>query len=497
MTDVTTSRIPQATADTWRRIRAAAAGGDAVRAEPDTLPFLNPEDRTPANVGRNLAYRQRAVWLGATGGTLEGMLGMAFRVDPRADIPDRLAHLLVNADGAGVSLYQQSQQALGNVLQIGRHGLLADFAAGQPRIQVYRGENIINWRYEMDGDEQVLTLLVLREVVSKVQPGNEFALVDMDRYRVYRCSRTKVRESNGMEHRPVTTQVWEATVPNGPPIAGVETPVRGGGGLTLSGIPFVPIGSKTNDFAFDPAPLGPIAEVNMAHYRNSADYEDMLYWLGQAQPYITGLSEQDRNFMLAPYTVDDQTGVRSPLPKMYWGSRAPFLLPPQATIGFAQLSPNDAQREAMQDKEAQMRALGARLIDSAGNKTATGEDNDREASTSVLSMCVSNVNEAYQAVIGYCAEFAGVRMTLEQRQAVYKISQDFTRIAADPAILAQMMAMWQSGAVAVQDVRAYTRRVGLVATERTDDAIDADLADEGPALGGDPDPEPLVPPAVD
>lgn len=42
----------------------------------------------------------------------------------------------------------------------------------------------------------------------------------------------------------------------------------------------------------------------------------------------------------------------------------------------------------------------ARLIEpSAANKIATGEDNDREATTSVLSICVYNVSKAFQAVI--------------------------------------------------------------------------------------------------
>lgn len=483
MTDVTVSRIPEPTLLAWQRIRAAAAGGDAVRSLPGSLPYLNPEDKAPANVARNAAYRDRAVWLGATGGTLEGMLGMAFRVDPRATLPERLAHLLINADGAGVSLYQQSQQSVGNVLQVGRHGLLADYAGGVPRIQAYRGENIINWRYEMDGDESVLTMLVLRETVTRPQPGNEFAVEDVQRYRVYRCTRQRERDDRGVERRIVTSQLWEPDVIGGALVERAAVPVTGGGGLTLSGIPFVPIGSKTNDFAFDPAPLGPIAEINLAHFRNSADYEDMLFWLGQAQPYITGLSDTDRDFLMAPYTVDPNTGARTPQQRMYWGSRAPMLLPQAATVGFAQLSPNDAQRQAMQDKEGQMRALGARLIDSAGNKTATGEDNDREASTSVLSMCVSNVNEAYQSVIGYCAEFAGVRLTMEDRQALYKISQDFTRIATDPALLAQLLASWQQGAMAMPDVRTQYRRMGLIATERTDEAIDADLADQGPELG--------------
>lgn len=479
---VTYSRIDPATLIGWGRVRAAAAGGDAVRAmAPSALPYLNPTDRSAANQARNAAYSQRAVWLGATGGTLEGLLGMAFRVDPRSDMPDSLRRLLVNTDGAGVSLYQQSQQTLSNVLQVGRHGLLADLdGAGESVIKVYAAENIINWRYAMVGNEQVLSLLVLREVFMRQSPTDEFGQEQITQYLVFRCD---------PETRVVTSQLYSPDVANGALVARKVRPVRAAGGLTLREIPFVPVGSKTNDFGAQIAPLGAIAEVNLAHYRNSADYEDMLWNLGQAQPWITGLDPQDRNFLMAPYT-EDENGVRTPYPEMYWGSRMPLLLGAGAQVGYAQLSPNDAQRQAMQDKEAQMRALGARLIEASGGpKTATGEDNDREASTSVLSMCVSNVNEAYQRAIGWCALLRGVRMSVDEAQGTYKISQDFTRIAADPALLAQLMAMWQSGALPRQDLWAWTRRVGLVATERTDEALAADIEAEGPPV---PDPEPVV-----
>ena len=49
---------------------------------------------------------------------------------------------------------------------------------------------------------------------------------------------------------------------------------RKSNGSTWDVIPFEFIGSVNNDETSDKAPLYDIAEVNIAHYRNSADYED-------------------------------------------------------------------------------------------------------------------------------------------------------------------------------------------------------------------------------
>jgi hypothetical protein len=169
---------------------------------------------------------------------------------------------------------------------------------------------------------------------------------------------------------------------------------------------------------------------------------------------------------------------------MYIGSRTPILLPAGGSFGFAQPAPNTLVKEAMEHKERQMVALGARLIESTNrNKTATGEDNDREATTSVLSLCISNVSEAYQRCIAWCARYLDLPVSDEELAASYKINQDFVRLTADPTLLQALVSAWQTGLMAKEDVRAFYRRVGVIATERTDEAIDGDLEQEGPALG--------------
>jgi hypothetical protein len=166
---------------------------------------------------------------------------------------------------------------------------------------------------------------------------------------------------------------------------------------------------------------------------------------------------------------------------MYWGSRMPILLPQGGGAGMVQPSPNTLVREAMDQKEAQMVALGARLIQGGvGARTADQSRGEREASTSVLAICCANVSEAYQAVI----RMAGVLVdkTIGTDTDTFLINQEFVEQAADPATMAQLVGMWQSGVIAKRDIRDWLRSRGAIDPERTDDDIEGDVEAEGPQL---------------
>ena len=59
----------------------------------------------------------------------------------------------------------------------------------------------------------------------------------------------------------------------------------------LANIPFIFCGALNNSPDVDKSPVYDIAEVNIAHYRNSADYEESCFIAGQATPVLTGLTQ--------------------------------------------------------------------------------------------------------------------------------------------------------------------------------------------------------------
>jgi hypothetical protein len=492
--DVGYNRIPPEVREKWKVVRDVVSGDQAIRTDASYLPILNATDNSQANIARNAAYRTRAVWYPATQFTLDGFIGLAFRNDPTNEIENnaKLAPLLTDVDGAGVSLYQQSQAALANVLQVGRHGLFVDWAEGlgRPVIKSYNAESIINWDHEIVGGQAILSLVVLYEEVEE----------RVGRYEIKRIPQWR---EIWLENGAVNVRVWRETAeqvngvaqlapttfanvnnPQGPAIDTLQLRSRG---KLLTQIPFTFIGSQNNDAGIDGAPLYGLAQLNCAHFRNSADYEDSVFFVGQVQPWITGLDTEWRDHLENP-TVEvqqtDGTIIRQPTgQRMYVGSRTPILLPQGSQFGYAQAQPNQIVKEAMDQKEAQMIAVGARMIEATpGSRTATEDENDKEATTSVLSICVSNVNEAYQRAIWFCAQYLDLGETFDAADA-YKINQDFTRGTPDAQVLSEMVKSWQTGITAKNDVRAYMRRVGMVATERSDTDIENDLQNEGPRLG--------------
>lgn len=89
----------------WSRVSDAAAGEHTVRAAGDLyLPRPNAEDLSPENRARYDAYLKRAVYYNATGRTLSGLTGIAFRRWPEIVLPPGLDYLKDDADGAGTTL---------------------------------------------------------------------------------------------------------------------------------------------------------------------------------------------------------------------------------------------------------------------------------------------------------------------------------------------------------------------------------------------------------
>src|SRR5574340_32912 len=164
--------------DKWQKVRDCLDGERAVKAAGEKyLPRPNPEDSSKENKDRYESYKTRAVFYNTTRRTLDGLVGQVFMRDPITDLPPGLQILLLDTDGAGVSLVQQSKKCLSHAMSYGRAGLLADYpeTSGQttaadiasgfvrPTITLYEPWNIINWRTATVGARKLLTLIVLKE----------------------------------------------------------------------------------------------------------------------------------------------------------------------------------------------------------------------------------------------------------------------------------------------------------------------------------------------
>lgn len=102
----------------WSLVDDVVAGQSAVKEKRTAyLPKPNPSDTSAENKERYDQYLARAVFYNATGRTLQGLVGAAFRKDPTLNTTTALDYVLTDIDGAGVSIYQQSQSVVKSVLK--------------------------------------------------------------------------------------------------------------------------------------------------------------------------------------------------------------------------------------------------------------------------------------------------------------------------------------------------------------------------------------------
>jgi hypothetical protein len=171
------------------------------------------------------------------------------------------------------------------------------------------------------------------------------------------------------------------------------------------------------------------------------------------------------------------------------GARSAVPLPEGGTAGLLQPNPNTLPFEAMQHKEKQMVALGAKLIEQKNVQRTLGETKIEETSeSSILSTVTHNVNHAYETALEWCATFLGVKVVEGEGvgDIEYKLNTDFPAAKMTPDDRAQLVAEWQTSAISFSEMRAALRRAGVATLGDTE--VQAEIA-------ANPPPKPEVAPS--
>jgi hypothetical protein len=431
------------------------------------LPQPNPDDQSLANIARFNSYIQRAVYYNVTSRTLEGMVGQVFLIAPVVEVPEQLKKVIKNIDGQGLDLTQLAKRGVRAVASYGRAGLFVDYperstpasaaeiASGevQPIVRFLEPWNVINWRSKKIGVKTVLSMVVIREVEDDDEDEG-FQITRVERYRVL-----KLDEDTGN----YTVTMFENNGTSGDDIIPLDSK-----GAPFKEIPFMFVGAENNDFAVDKPPLFDLAVMNIAHYRNSADYEESSYQVGQPTPVATGLTEDWVKNVLKG--------------KILLGSRAAVLLPVGADAKLLQAAPNTIPSEAMKHKEDQMVAIGAKLVmQKRVQKTATEAIVDSSSEGSVLSNVSVNVSQGLTWALQFACRFLGAEPT----KVSVKLNTDFelNRMTFDDA--SKLVAMWQKGGLAFVEMRSGLRKAGM-ATLPDDEAKTTIAAEQAVLLAQGP-----------
>ena len=454
----------------WRLVTDVCDGERAIKKAGDQyLPIPNPSDSSNENKKRYAQYKTRAVFLHAASNTLEGLIGTAFRKDPVIDVPQSLEYVNSDVDGMGLSIDQQAQDTLGSVLKKGRNFLFVDYPKTErqasiadqikglirPSIISIDADQVINWRVSKFGGSYRLSLVVIKETHEEVTEDG-FGVDIKTQYRVLKL--VDLQYIVEVWRKAGERKVW----------AIYDTyRVTNSRGMVWDKIPGLFVGARNNDDKIDKAPLLGLCNLNLAHYRNSADYEDSVFFTGRAQAWISGLTTEWRDHL-------QQEGI-------VVGSNVVMPLPVGGAFGFAQAQPNMLAKEAMDQKEHQMIALGAKLIERGQvAKTATESRTETDSQHSVLSLAITNVNDAYTTLLGWMAEFVG-----SAEKVSYEINTELSDYRIDAQLLTALIASWQSGKLPSSDLWEQFRKYGLIDEQKTDEEIKGELDGEATGLGLD------------
>lgn len=464
----------------YAKISDAISGEEAVKAAREKyLPVpsscRNPETGSLENERYN-AYLARALFYNVCQPTRDALVGQLFLRPPVVELPDELAPLIEDMNGEGLNLEQLVKKAANHVLPYGRGGFLADFPRTnkevtkadldsgliRPIIRFFEPWAIRNWKIERVGTTQKLTMLVLDEMHEEsVKGGDEFDIELKLRQRVYRlvndCCKVTVYDDEG-----VVTEQYD---------------ICGKDGLPLDSIPFEFIGSENNDAEVDEPPFLNLANINLSHFHNSADYEEGVFICGQPTPVYSGLTED---------------WVENYFPKgIPFGSRASVTLPVGATAQLLQALPNMVAFEAMKHKEDQMFSIGAKIINRDQKIEKKEKEVEIEAASqkSVLTTIKDNLQLALFASIKRAASFIGVEVSDTEHKV--ELNENFDLTSMDPDEIRSTSELYNQGLICFAEMRESLRRSGIA--KLTDDEAMASIKkDAGFKKEVNPPPEPTV-----
>lgn len=438
----------------WAKTRDAVKGSVAIKEKKHAyLPVPDNKSLDDARGIETVRYKQylkRAVFTNFTGRTKNALVGAAFRKDPMYELPEAVDYLNQDATGDGLSLVQLAKDELSNLMETGRSILLVDYPQADDDLSLedvnmldlrasivpYTAEQCVNWKTSVINGRRLLTLCVLAEPYFNTDL--EFSHDSDIQYRVLRLTDEGYSQQIYRDDKPVTDEIYP----------------RKADGSVWEEIPLIFVGSKNNDSTIDDAPLSDIADVNVAHYRNSADYEESCFITGQPSLFITHSLTSEQ---FEEYNPDG----------LILGSRAGHVLGETGSAILLQASPNNLVMEAMKAKEQAMVMIGARIItDRGGNETAEGARIRFASENSVLGDIVSNLSQGLEKAIGYVCEFMGVT-----GDYYFQINSEFYDKSVDPQMIMSMITLLDRNLIGDIDIFERLQAAGLIDTARTLDNV--------------------------
>lgn len=428
----------------WRKGRDCAEGQYSIhKAGEKYLPKLS--DQT---ADEYKAYKERALFYEATSRTIQGLKGMVFRKPPVIEF-EQMEEFLEDVDLQGNSILSIAQSLTEDVFEVGRVGVLIDYPNvnsenmtqaqaqalnARPYFHCYKAESITNWKVGRVANKAALVEVRLFEK-AEIET-DEFEIEEVKQYRVLDLIDGRYRQRL---YRQNTKHQWEQFGDDIIPVMN---------GAPIPYIPFVFFSQNGTQSDVQKPPLAGLVNINISHYKTTADLEHGSHFTGLPTAFIKGVSTED---------TENQTfkiGSTTAWAFSNESADAKYLEFTGQGLG--------ALETRIQVKESMMASLGAQMLapNQRRNEAAETAGMRHMGENSILSSISQSISEG----LNKCLEIAGEWMNVTP--ATIELNRDFLPTPMTPQMLTALVASWQQGAISSQTLFENLKQGEVIANEK-------------------------------
>lgn len=445
----------------WDKCSDAIEGEDAVHeAGEEYLPKLSGQSKTDYE-----AYVKRAPFYNATARTIDGLVGLLFRKDPMLEAPAAMQDLIDDMTLTNCDFNEFAEGITREIVGIGRMGVLVEYpqvaTAGMTQAQAsqlnlrpycttYDADCIINWREQRVNNIMQPTMVALSEEVTVY--ANEFEAVEVDQIRaLLLIDGVYLQRVYQQDNKKEWVQVGDDIIPLM-------------NNAALNYIPFVCFNANGNTLGIGKPPLMDLVNLNLSHYRTTADLEHGCHFTGLPTAIVSGYQAE--------------TGE-----KLSIGSSSAWIFPdPAAKASYLEFTGQGlgALENRLAAKEAGMAAIGARML--------AQEKSSAEASqtvrmrhmgeSAVLSSIGGMVSAGLTRVLAIMAQWSGVSDAVK-----VDLNNDFVDVSLSAQELTAMVGAWQAGAMSLDTLLYNFKQGEYIADDVTIEDEKDLIATQAPQLG--------------
>jgi hypothetical protein len=436
----------------WQKCRDARKGAKAMKDGANCeryLPRLDSQvlqsvdnDKTPTQKNREYAnYKNRAIWYGATGKTVEAFKGMIYQkpvkyFSKNTELPKDFieSDLMRYASQEDESFSALMQACTDEILTVNRVGILEDYPvlvdeetgeavqmsqldfekSGITSYSVkYLAEQITNWGIAIHKGRKVESFYVLEESWLDYEESQSSP---KQRLR-WRLLLLEPMNGDLVYKQVIIIEDKDDKIK----IQDIFYPLFNGNYFNY--IPFwcLSVNGNQLDEISEPEILD-LVEMNIGHFRNSADYENEMHYVSIKTAIFPGWEQET-------YGNPVLGGALATPPE-----QKPFILEASSTSGLA---------GEMKAKEEKMAILGAQMLSAKGRyiQSATTSEIENQGQSGILGSLAATLEEFFSVILSLKMEWSG-----QGKEGVKVVlNKEYMKNTVAPEIMKDLVAAVQAG----------------------------------------------------